>query len=352
MEKQNLNIANDAQQCFNKIFTKSFRKNEEDYVKALADMAIYLAGEACPAFDEIVKQYNGVDKTMLLQMCFSNFIEINYYRQKNGIVLDADSKGILDSSINNKSSNCVGIIGLYLSITQLVKVINDCLLYFWHPSKIYSYNAVNTLIEDNITENLYHIYPYAMQEHLHTLENTYTDKEFLLHTLIECITNKGEKVIYEAGNSAIPLGYEQGIANILKEHNGSDPDKENLHQQVLEEFKEKTGITSGPDYDKILLLEMVVAACVLKNDFLIPLSDSEEKIVYQIGEKLEPDGLTIDSLSAIYDENEREIISILINDWHTVNTRVMLNDMEGFDKPKEKSSAFVKKRFTKETENK
>lgn len=352
MEKPNLNIANAAQQCFNKIFTKSFSQCEEDYVKALTHIAVYLAGEESAAFDDIVKKYNGVDKTMLLQMCFSNFIEINYYRQKNGIVLDSDCKGMLDSVINNQFSNCVGISGLYLSIMQVVKVINDCLLYFWHPSKIYSYNAVKALIEDNITEKLYHLYPIAMQEHIQTLENTYTDKEFLLHTLIECIINKGEKVIYESGNSAIPLGYEQGIANILKEHNGSDPNKENLHEQVLEEFKEKTGITRGPDYDKILLLEMVVAACVLKNDFLIPLSDSEEKIVYQIGEKLEPDGLTIDSLSAIYDENEREIISILINDWHTVNTRVMLNDMEGFDKPKENSKAFVKKRFPKENENK
>lgn len=335
-------LSDKIQNCLNELFSTSYKKTD-DFMKSVIEISSYLISES-NEYDNILNRYEGINKSLLNQMILSNFSEITYYRRKNGIQLDDVRLNILNS-VETADLNKNGVMSLlYCDIHQFATMINDVLLYLWHPSPIYSYNIVKYMNEDDFAKKLYPIYPFAMNEHMLTLDDTFTEKEFLLYTLIESMVNATERLTFSKGEYPIPnSGYMQEIANLLKEHNGSNSSLPNLHKEVLEEFNSKTGITQGTNYDKILMFEILLQTIVTKHRCCIP-TDNDEKYLFDELNKMD---LTIEGISNFYDNNEEKVVSALINDWNMFPNEVVLLDTNIFSAVKQKEIKSLKKRFDK-----
>lgn len=333
---QNITYLSDSiQNCLNDLFSTSYKKTD-DFLKSLVEISGYLLSES-NKYDNVLNKYDGVNKSLLNQMILSNFSEINYYRRKNGIQLDAVRLNILNlvekADINNDSLMSL----LYCDIHQFTTMINDVLLYFWHPSPMYSYNIVKSISEDGFAKKLYSIYPLALNEHMLTMDDSYNEKEFLLYTLIEIMITEIERLTFSSGNYTIPnAGYLQEIANTLKKYNGNNKNIPNLHKQILEEFNSKVGMTQGNNYNKILLLEMLLSIVQTKHRCCISESIEEKQIV----EMVHKTNLSLESLSDLYDNKECQIISLLINNWNMFPIETMLSDVKYLENVKELKKDF------------
>ena len=321
---ENISYLSDRiQNCLNDLFSTSYKKTN-NFNKSLIDISNYLVTES-KKYDDILNKYEGVNKCLLNQMILSNFLEITYYRRKNGIKLDDVRLNILNS-VELADSNNNGLLSLlYCDTQQFVTMINDVLLYFWHPSRVYSYNVVKSINEDGFAKKLYQIYPLALNEHMLTLDDSYNEKEFLLYTLIEIMITATERLQFLSGNYPIPnVEYLQEITNTLKKHNGNNKNIPNLHKQILEEFNYRVDMAQGNNYNKILLLEILLSTVQTKHICCIPESTEEKQIV----EMLHKTNLSLEDLSNLYDNNEEQIISSLINDWNMFPNETMLYDVE------------------------
>lgn len=331
-------LSDRIQNCFIELFVTSYEETD-DYMKSLVEVSNYLLNNN-NKHDNILSKYDGVSKSLLNQMILSNFLEISYYRRKNGIQLDDIRLNILNSVENENTTN--GSISLlYCDIHQFSTMINDVLLYFWHPSPIYSYNAVKSMYQENFAKLLYQIYPLSMNEHALTLNDSFNQKEFLLYTLIESMINATERLSFSNSTPPIPNpGYLQNIANKLKECNGTDPLLPNLHKEILEEFNSKAKISKGINYDKILILEMLISTIQTKQSCFIPLSKNEKNII----ESLNPKVFSLEYISNFYDFNEEKIISSLITDWNMFSNETILLDTKIFESIKKTDTNNFKKR--------
>lgn len=334
-------LSDKIQDCLNDLFSTSYKKND-DYMKSIIEISNYLISNS-NKYNNILKKYDIVNKKVLNQMILSNFSEITYYRRKNAIQLDDERLNILKSvETTNLNDNYIMSL-LYCDIYQFATMINDVLLYFWHPSQIYSYNIVKSMYEDDFAKNLYQIYPLAMNEHILTLNDTFTEKEFLLYTLIETMINATEKLSFANGEYPIPnLGYLQNIANKLKEHNGNNPSLPNLHKEILENFNSRTDISKGNNYDKILILEILLSINQAKHRYYIPESQ-DEKDILNILKSINI--YSLEEISNLYDAKEEKIISSLINDWNLFPDETMLFDTKMFKFVKEQEAKNLRKRF-------
>jgi len=340
-------LSDKIQNCLNDLFSASYKKTD-DFNKSLIDISSYLVTES-EEYDVILDKYDGVNKGLLNQMIFSNFSEINYYRRKNGVQLDDERLYILNSVEKPDSPNGAYMLLLYCDVQQFATMINDVLLYFWHPSPMYSYNIVKSMSEDGFAKNLYQIYPLALNEHMLTMDDSYNEKEFLLYTLIETMITATERLIFSSGNYPIPnAGYLQEIANTLKKHNGNNKNIPNLHKQILEEFNSKVGMTQGNNYNKILLLEILLSTVQTKHRCCIPESKEEKQIV----EMIHKTNFSLGNLSDLYDNNEGQIISSLINDWNMFPIETMLSDVKYLENVKEESIVKTLKKDLKKGDNK
>lgn len=331
-------LSDSIQNCLNDLFSTSYKKTD-DFLKSLVEISGYLLSES-NKYDNVLNKYECVNKSLLNQMILSNFSEITYYRRKNGIQLDDVRLNILNS-VEMADSNNNGVMSLlYCDIHQFATMLNDVLLYFWHPSPMYSYNIVKSMSEDSFAKNLYPIYPLAVNEHMLTMDDSYNEKEFLLYTLIETMITATERLTFSSGNYPIPdARYLQEIANTLKKHNGNNKNIPNLHKQILEEFNSKVGMSQGKNYNKILLLEILLSTVQTKHRCCIPESKEEKQIV----EMIHKTNLSLEDLSDLYDNNEGQIISSLINDWNMFPNETMLSDVKWFEAVKQQGIKTLKK---------
>lgn len=324
-------LSDNVQNCLNDLFSIAYNKKNDDFMESILEISSYLMSKS-NEYDDVLNKYEGVSKSLLNQMILSNFLEITYYRRKNGIKLD-DVRLNIFNSLETSNSNNNGLMSLlYCDMQQFATMVNDVLLYFWYPFPMYSYNIVKSMSEDGFAKKLYAIYPLAHNEHILTLDYSCTEKEFLLYTLIETMITATERLTFSNGNYPIPnAGYFQDIANKLKKHNGSNPTLPNLHKEVLEEFNTRVGISKGNNYNKILLLEILLSTVQAKNRCFIPESKDEKQII----ETLNKTNFTLEDLSSLYDNNEEQIISSLINDWNMFPNEIILSDVECFETVKE-----------------
>lgn len=349
MEKNNneevIYLSDRAQQCLNALFTKAYKKTD-DYFPALAEVAIYLLNSDEKDYDDLLKDYKGITKQMLVKMANSNFFELTYYRNKNGVKLDNFRQTNLDFIEGEVNGIAKCIIG---DAYQFVEILNDVLFYFWHVSPIYSYNATKAIRESGIHKTLYaDVYDLAVLEHALTIQNMeLTDKEFLYYTLIECMSNAVERQVFAAGKYPIPVGYRELMYDTLKKYNGRDKDLPNLHTEVIEEFTNKTGLENGPDYDKILIVEMLSQILNLKRQIIAPTKDERDLYIgIEIVDK------NIESISEFYDKNKEKIIESLISNWMFYPDDIVLSDRNMFEPAKTTGQQYVKRRFDKKIEEK
>lgn len=339
-------LSEQNEKCLMEIFTKIFNETSDfSYTEAVTDIALYLIGSE-NKYDDILSKYEGVDKQNLLQIIFSYFLVMNKYRQKNNIVLDERRKNILNLLENAKGRN-VGISLLQFDIYDVVWALTDSLIYINHPSPIFSSNAIKSMREEGYFEKLYQVYPFEIdeQQFIELINKNFNSKEILLYTLIEKMVIEVERLIFSWGNFPIyDLGYLMLIENTLKEYNGRNKLLPNIHCEILKSFNDEIKISQGNNYNKILLLEILLSTVQTKHRCCIPESKEEKQIV----EMIHKTNLSLEILSDLYDNNEGEIISSLINDWNMFPIETMLLDIKWFEEVKEQGVKTLKKDLKKD----
>ncbi len=308
-------LSDQIQNCFNELFRVIYNESE-DFLKAICQLSIYLISDK-NNYDYILKKYNIKSKEILIRMFISNFLEITYYRRKNNIPLDKERLGLLNTIENLPSLENRPILSfISFNPKQFVIMINDVLLYFWHLSPMYSYNATQSIIKDGFSKKLYEIYPVAFNEHLLTLNDTYSKKEWLLFTFYEVLINETEKIEFSQGGFPTPsAGYIQKLTNILKEYNGHNPSLPNIHKAILDNFQLRTDILNNNEA-KLLLLEIIISLIKLKEINNLPL-EIDEKLILSTLLKQSP---------SYYDKNNQTLISILINNFSYFSYEEILED--------------------------
>jgi len=347
VENNNINyLSEQTEKCLMEIFTTKFNEtSESDYVGALVDIALYLTGSE-NAYDNILSKYEGVNKQNLIQLIFSYYLIMNYYRQKNNIELDEKRKNVLNM-LENAKGRSVGISLLQFDLYDVVWALTDSLIYINHPSPIFSSNAVESMIEDGNFEKIYQIYPFEIgrQQPIELMNKNFNDKEVLLYTLIETMVIEVERLIFSWGNFPIyDLGYLMLIENILKEYNGTNKLLPNIHQEILKRFNDKTKTSQENNYNKILLLEILLSTVQTKHRCCIQESEEEKQIV----EMVYKTNHSLEELSNLYDNNEGQIISSLINNWNKFPNETMLSNIKWFETVKEQGIKTLKKNLKKD----
>lgn len=331
-------LSDRVQNCFMELFS-TFYKENNDFLESAIEISGYLLSSN-DKYCDILKKYDGVNKALLKQMIFSNFLEITYYRRKQGIKLDDIRLNILNLVEMEDLDDDSFMSLFYCDIHQFSIMVNDVLLYFSHPSPIYSFNVVKCISEEGFDKKLYSIYPLAVNEHMLTMEDSYSQKEFLLYTLIEIMINTMESLNFVIGEYPVPNpAYFQDIFNKLKEYDGSNPGLINLHKLILEQFNSRVVINKGNDYNKILLLEMLCSLVHTKHRCCI----LESEIEKQIMDKIHKVNFSLKDLSNLYDDNGEQIISSLINNWDMFPNEVILSDIRWFENVKEQAAKTLKR---------
>lgn len=324
-------LSDQVQNCLNELFNETYKK-DQSYIDAVSEISVYLIGEN-DKYDYILNKYNNVNKELLNQMVFSNFLEITYYRRKNDIPVDKERLSILNNVESITSSKSEGLMDLmYLDSKQFFLMLNDVLLYFWHLSPIYSYNIVQCIIKDGFAKKLYSIYPLAMNEHMLTLDDSFSAKQLLLYTFYETLINATERIEFSNGGFPVPdAGYTQRLANILKIYNGKNPKLLNIHKEIFDDFTNRTNLNKK-DENKTLIIEIIISTIRAKQRYGFPL-EQEEKCLIDLFDKSDKSAA---SITELYDNNQQVIVSSLINNWNYFSDEELLGDLPELKDTKQK----------------
>lgn len=221
---------------------------------------------------------------------------------------------------------------IYFDSNQFFIMLNDVLLYFWHLSPIYSYNIVQSIVKDVFAKKLYSIYYLAMSEHILTLDDSFSTKQFLLYTFYEILISETEKIEFSNGVFPIPdAGYTQRLANILKTYNGSNLKLLNIHKKILDNFTSRTHLNENDD-NKSLMIEIIISTIRAKQTYGFPL-EQEEKILIDSFDKSDKSAA---SMTELYDKNQQVIVSSLINNWNYFPDEELLSDLTELKDTKQK----------------
>ena len=324
-------LSDQVQNCLNELFNETYKK-DQSYIDAVSEICAYLIGDN-DKYDYILNKYNNVDKELLNKMVLSNFLEITYYRRKNAVPIDKDRLSILNTVESITSSKSEGLMDLmYLDSKQFSLMLNDVLLYFWHLSPIYSYNIVQCITKDGFAKKLYSIYPLAMNEHMLTLDDSFSPKQLLLYTFYETLITATEKIEFSNGEFPVPdAGYTQRLANILKKHNGRNPKLLNVHKEIFNDFTFRTHINENND-NKVLMIELIISTIRAKQGYCFPL-EQEEKCLIDLFDKSDKSSA---SMAKLYDNNQQVIVSSLINNWNYFSDEELLRDLPKLKDTKQK----------------
>lgn len=315
-------LSDQVQNCLDELFNETYKKGQS-YVDAVSEITIYLTGEN-DKYDYILNKYNNVDKELLNRMILSNFLEITYYRRKNAIPVDKERLSILNTIESITSSKSEGLMDLmYLDSKKFFLMLNDVLLYFWHLSPIYSYNVVQCIIKDGFAKKLYSIYPLAMNEHMLTLDDSFSAKQLLLFTFYETLINATEKIEFSNGKFPVPdASYTQRLANILKKYNGKNPKLLNIHKEIFDDFTFRTHMNENKD-NKVLMIELIISTIRTKQSYGIPLEQEEKYLINSFAKS----DKSAASMIELYNNNQQAIISSLINNWNCFSDDKLLEDL-------------------------
>ena len=324
-------LSDQVQNCLNELFNETYKKGQS-YIDAISEISAYLIG-GNDKYDYVLNKYNNVDKELLNKMVLSNFLEITYYRRKNDIPVDKERLSILNTVENITSSKSEELMDLmYLDRKQFFLMLNDVLLYFWHLSPIYSYNIVKCIIKDGFAKKLYSIYPLAMNEHMLTLDDSFSAKQLLLYTFYETLINATEKIEFSNGEFPVPdAGYTQRLANILKKYNGKNPKLLNVHKEIFDNFTNRTSLNEK-DENKTIMIEIIISTIRAKQRYGFPL-EQEEKCLIDLFDKSDKSAA---SIAELYDNNQQVIVSSLINNWNYFSDEELLGDLPELKDTKQK----------------
>lgn len=324
-------LSDQVQNCLNELFNETYKK-DQSYIDAISEISAYLIG-GNDKYDYVLNKYNNVDKELLNKMVLSNFLEITYYRRKNDIPVDKERLSILNTVENITSSKSEELMDLmYLDRKQFFLMLNDVLLYFWHLSPIYSYNIVKCIIKDGFAKKLYSIYPLAMNEHMLTLDDSFSAKQLLLYTFYETLINATEKIEFSNGEFPVPdAGYTQRLANILKKYNGKNPKLLNVHKEIFDNFTNRTSLNEK-DENKTIMIEIIISTIRAKQRYGFPL-EQEEKCLIDLFDKSDKSAA---SIAELYDNNQQVIVSSLINNWNYFSDEELLGDLPELKDTKQK----------------
>ena len=188
------------------------------------------------------------------------------------------------------------------------------------------------------------MYPLAKTDHLVILDDIFTMKESLIYILDEIILNSCEDVIFL--NGLFPVlddRYVNDIVCLLNTYDGKNLKLPNIHQKIIETYKNRLNIKMGIDYNKILLVEItynVIRIKVLNN---IKLQDHEQKLIKDLNKIAN----SIEEVTIFYDKFEKEILDTFIKDWPIFQYDDMLLDLEEFENLKIKETSRLIRKLDK-----
>lgn len=298
-------------------------KNSNNYNDSIFELSNYLKSANNHKYDLILdKELTGISKELIITMIMSNFLEINFYRRESGIPLDLSRTEIL-KYLSKEESNQLTAIKLFKKGSgRLNKVILDDVLYYIGPHpKTYSYNIVEKVKEKGFDKVLNKIYPLSKLEHLITLNDTFDDKEYLLHSFKEVLETQFEKQLIIMGK--YPRIIDKGLDDTFV--NNINKSTQEIKERIFKDFNAKVDIEKGNNFNKILLLDMSYK--ILSKISELNMCTPKEK---EIIDKIENIDLSLEDISKLYDENGVEIISTLINSIGFFDDDIILKDTDKF----------------------
>lgn len=289
MKNTNYNISflsESVSSCFLEIFSEAKKKfGEKNFGNALFFIADYLmVNPNNKEFDYILKKYPGVNKILISQMVVSKFIEINYYRIINNVIIDSDRLALLNTvvtSIEKSIKMGAKTASLIVQAFNSIPIINDTYLYLNHLSDTYSKNACKYFNKTSFNTIISTLYPLAnIDSALNSFDNL-SRKEIILGNLLEVIIHSIEKVQFN--NKTVPIfnyNYRNNNKDIINKYkNGICIDQTNIYNEVAQNFYKKEPLD---DDDIILMMELLVSLLNEKKDSSNKLTNDEDNLLNMI----------------------------------------------------------------------
>lgn len=309
-------LSDNIRDCFLEIFDKAFYKcGETFYNISLHSVVNYLIDPDSIAYNNVLQKYPDVNKKLINQMVYAKFMELNYYRIKNDIMIDNKRASLLKEataefvSIINQG---VGKGRIHLSVDDASIIVNDAYLYSIHFLDDFSKNIIKDNKEDCFDEIVSIFYPLTRIDHIENLIDPTSEKEDIYGKLYTETINSIERNQFNNNETPIPsVYYYKRCKKIL--------DRENLYEDIINNFIKKISL----DYNEIIyVMEMANSILDFKSSYI---NDLDIKIAMTDEEKL-----LLKQLKMIVNDRDKNLI--LFNSRKNTILRILISNIFVFNK--------------------
>ena len=270
--------------------------------------------------EKILSNHEFSDKELIINMLTMSFLELNFYRESQGIVL----AGTRASQMQRFLMGDVDIIKIFKEDSDYRKnVVSDALFYMDYSSSIYNYNIFKTLFHSEIGDVIYNIFPSIKDNIDPRVEDLMyrPDDVTLLCKFLEIEQTEIEKIlIREKEYPDLSADYFRFRNNLLSD---------SLLQSVIwnkynDYFDIKPDVFSDK---KLITLEMIYNILSRKKDSGVSLGVLEDKLLNDI--ELNSNGY--EELFNYYDKNADIIVPCLINNFDVSYVDMVFKHNKLFD---------------------
>lgn len=333
--------------------------NQVSFDKIVRDISNYLVDDSDNRFDDILNKYrfnvhpsgmvNGCvineemdailsnhtfsDKQLVINILTMSFLELNFYRESQGIVPTGDRT----IQMKRFMSDDYDVIGMfYEDYSYRKNVVSDALFYMFYSSDIYNYNVFKTLFNSSIGDVIYNIFP-SFKEKIDPRVEDYMCNPpdiTLFCKYLEIEQNEIERIMIREGDYPdLSDSYFRFRNNLL-----NDP---LLQSIVWNKYNDYLNIKQDVfSENKLIILEMLSNILLNKRDDSILLSSIEEGLLKGI----ELNNGSYEELFNFYDNCGYEIGICVANNFSISNMSIAMKRNDMFSNVRKSILSYYKER--------
>lgn len=283
--------------------------------------------------DAILSNHTFSDKQLVINILTMSFLELNFYRESQGIVPTGDRT----IQMKRFMSDDYDVIGMFYEDDSYRKnVVSDALFYMFYSSDIYNYNVFKTLFNSSIGDVIYNIFP-SFKDRIDPRVEDYMCNPpdiTLFCKYLEIEQNEIERIMIREGfYPNLSDSYFRFRNNLLND---------SLLQSIIWN-KYNDSLDIKPDVfseNKLVILEMLSNILLSKRDDGILLSSIEDSLLRDI----ELNNNSYEDLFNYYDSCSDKIGVCLANNFSISNMSLAMKRNDMFSNVRKSILSYYKER--------
>ena len=318
--------------CLEEIVRTAYEENI-NIKKALLAVSNYLTTDSMVYMD-ILSKYPNTDKRTLRALVTYNFLKLNHYRKNRKVEISSWRAKLLDLS----RIKTVHMDEYACADRKLFSmVLNDALISIYEISPTIEREIVNMTISDGYSRILGEIYPLVTEEFDDAINVRLSRKELILLNMSDILFEEYERIIFSKGKSTeVSTNLIGEVVREIKNENKNNPI---TIPSLARKFEKQSGISTGEEYNSVLLAEMFWSTINTKKELGCPVSFEEEDLFNNLNQM----NINRQNMRRFCVRNCSELFESLMDSFTCLTEDVFLEEHDVFDQAKKDSYALAKK---------